>query len=158
MKKLLFTLASVALLSYTMTSCVKDEEPTDNNKTATGIVGKWNTDEMNLVISDSITGLKLTDTTITYGQGEFVQEFTQDGMVITTDTEDGSDTSYYTYNNGKLLLSEMSDMSDPTELDATITATEATMTGSFYTLFPIDPTTFLTVKIEQRINATRITE
>ena len=158
MKKLLFTLASVALLSYTMTSCVKDEEPTDNNKTATGIVGKWNTDEMNLVISDSITGLKLTDTTIAYGQGEFVQEFTQDGMVITTDTEDGTDTSYYTYNNGKLLLSEMSDMSDPTELDATITATEATMTGTTYTLFPIDPTTFLTVKIEQRINATRITE
>ena len=106
MKKLLFTLASVAFLSYTMTSCVKDEEPTDNNKTATGIVGKWNTDEMNLVISDSITGMKLMDTTMVYGQGEFVQEFTEDGMVITTDVE-GSDTTYYTYNDGKLLLSEM---------------------------------------------------
>lgn len=158
MKKLLFTLASVALLSYTMTSCVKDEEPTDNNnKTATGIVGKWNTDEMNLVISDSITGMKLIDTTMVYGQGEFVQEFTGDGMAITTDVE-GSDTAYYTYNNGKLLLSDMSDMSDPEELDAIITATEATMTGTTYTLFPVDPTTFLTVKIEQRINATRITE
>ena len=121
MKKLLFTLASVAFLSYTMTSCVKDEEPTDNNKTATGIVGKWNTDEMNLVISDSITGIQLLDTTVVYGQGEIVQEFTEDGMVITTDVE-GSDTTYYTYNDGKLLLSDMSDMSDPTELDATITA------------------------------------
>jgi len=157
MKKLIFTLLSVAFLSYTMTSCVKDEEPIDNNKTATGIVGKWNTDEMNLVISDSITGMKLMDTTMVYGQGEFVQEFTEDGMVITTDVE-GSDTTYYTYNNGKLLLSDMSDMSDPTELDATITATEATMTGTTYTLFPVDPTTFLTVKIDQRINATRITE
>ena len=35
MKKLLFSLAFVAFLSYTMTSCGKDEEPTDNNKTAT---------------------------------------------------------------------------------------------------------------------------
>lgn len=157
MKKLLFTLASVALLSYTMTSCVKDEEPTDNNKTATGIVGKWNIDEMNIKMSDSITGLQLIDTTITYAAGEFVQEFTEDGMVITTGVE-GSDTTYYTYNDGKLLLSEMSDMSEPTELDATITATEATMTGTTYTLFPVDPTTFLTVKIDQRINATRITE
>lgn len=157
MKKLLFTLASVALLSYTMTSCVKDEEPTNNNKTATGIVGKWNTDEMNLIISDSITGLQLTDTTMVYGEGEIVQEFKEDGMVITTD-EEGSDTSYYTYNEGKLLISDMTDMSDPIELDATITATEATMTGLFYDLFPVDPTTFLTVKIEQRINATRITD
>jgi len=94
MKKLLFTLASVAFLSYTMTSCVKDEEPIDNNKTATGIVGKWNTDEMNLVISDSITGMQLMDTTWVYGQGEMVQEFTEDGMAITTDVE-GSDTAYY---------------------------------------------------------------
>jgi len=157
MKKLLFTLASVAFLSYTMTSCVKDEEPTDNNKTATGIVGKWNTDEMNLVISDSITGMKLMDTTWVYGQGEMVQEFTEDGMAITTDVE-GSDTAYYTYNNGKLLLSDMSDMSDPEELDAIITATEATITGTLYELFPVDDTTSLTVKMVQRINATRITE
>lgn len=158
MKKLLFTLASVALLSYTMTSCGKDEPTDDNNKTtATGIVGKWNTDEMNLVISDSLTGIQLADTTITYAEGEFVQEFTEDGMVITTSASE-SDTTYYTYNDGKLVLSDYEDMSEPQELDATITATEATMTGSFYTLFPIDPTTFLTVKIDQRINATRIVE
>lgn len=157
MKKLLFTLASVAFLSYTMTSCVKDEEPIDNNKTATGIVGKWNTDEMNLVISDSITGMQLMDTTWVYGQGEMVQEFTEDGMAITTEVE-GSDTAYYTYNNGKLLLSDMSDMSDPEELDAIITATEATITGTLYEVFPIDDTTSLTVKMVQRINATRITE
>ena len=158
MKKLLFTLASVALLSYTMTSCGKDE-PTDdnNNTTATGIVGKWNTDEMNLVISDSLTGIQLMDTTMTYAEGEFVQEFTEDGMVITTDI-DGSDTTYYTYNDGKLALSDYEDMSESQELDATITATEATMTGTIYTLYPVDPTTFLTVKIEQRINATRIVE
>lgn len=157
MKKILFTLASVAFLSYTMSSCVKDEEPTDNNKTATGIVGKWNTDEMNLVISDSITGSMLMDTTMVYGQGEIVQEFTEDGMAITTDVE-GSDTTYYTYNDGKLLLSDISDMSEPQELDATITATEATMTGTTYTLFPVNSTTIVTVKIDQRINVTRITE
>jgi hypothetical protein len=157
MKKILFTLASVAFLSYTMSSCVKDEEPTDNNKTATGIVGKWNTDEMNLVISDSITGIMLMDTTMVYGQGEIVQEFTEDGMAITTDVE-GSDTTYYTYNDGKLLLSDISDMSEPQELDATITATEATMTGTTYTLFPVNSTTIVTVKIDQRINVTRITE
>jgi hypothetical protein len=114
MKTKFFSVLFIAVTSLSIFTISCKKEDTANTNTNASILGKWNVMNQTYTSFDSLQNVTDGDT-LNYTAGEMVLDFKENGMVIDTDSDGETDTSYYTLNGVMLKVSDVADMSETME-------------------------------------------